>query len=256
MTQSALTRMQTSQRLSLAAVFKDAWSTVLSRNSWFGLGALALVCSLGVGSFAQAQVPYRWIDAEGRVNFSDRPPPPDAREVQELRVLGAGSAGPLAGFSTQTRRAALVSPLVLYTQLRCPPCDLARTWLNDTGLPYEERVLLIEEDLLMFRSQFGQQAQLPTLGVGRGNAQQGFSVEQWSAAIATAGYPSREQRPAGYAPVQRSITGAEVRLDDVMQQSTAEQAAPDAGPAASGASSTSGAPAAEESGTASGGPSQ
>ena len=215
----AATRMQVSHPQ--FAHWAARATTRALRYSRFAWCASVLVSFFLIIDAAQAQVPYRWVDSEGRVNFSDRPPPPDAREVQELRVLGAGSAGPLAGFSTQTRRAALVAPLVLYTQLRCPPCDLARTWLNDTGLPYEERVLLIEEDLLMFRSRFGEQAQLPTLGVGRSTSQQGFSVEQWSAAIAAAGYPSRDQRPASYTPAQRTITGAEVRLDDVAQQQSA-----------------------------------
>jgi hypothetical protein len=47
---------------------------------------LSLVTSL---AFSQA---YKWRDASGRIQYSDTPPPPGAKDVQQLRKPAAGPA--------------------------------------------------------------------------------------------------------------------------------------------------------------------
>jgi hypothetical protein len=50
--------------------------------------SLALFCAL---SWGQA---YKWRDANGRIQYSDTPPPPGAREVQQLRPSPPGASPP------------------------------------------------------------------------------------------------------------------------------------------------------------------
>lgn len=52
-----------------------------------------LVLSCGL-SWGQA---YKWRDANGNVQYSDTPPPPGARDVQQLRKPAAGPATGAAG---------------------------------------------------------------------------------------------------------------------------------------------------------------
>src|SRR5258705_1537434 len=50
------------------------------------LGVLALMClAVSTIAMAQTQQAYRYVDPEGRVVYSDKPPPPDARDAQAKR---------------------------------------------------------------------------------------------------------------------------------------------------------------------------
>lgn len=64
------------------------------RRSIFVL-MLLLVASM---SWAQA---YKWRDASGRIQYSDTPPPPGAKDVQQLRKVPA-SPQPAAGSTSKT----------------------------------------------------------------------------------------------------------------------------------------------------------
>lgn len=60
---------------------------------------LVLTCGL---SWGQA---YKWRDANGSVQYSDTPPPPGARDVQQLRKPAAGPAsGATGGTTSYTER--------------------------------------------------------------------------------------------------------------------------------------------------------
>lgn len=55
-----------------------------------------------VPSWSQA---YKWRDANGNVQYSDTPPPPNARDVQQLRKPAAGPApGAAGGAKSYTER--------------------------------------------------------------------------------------------------------------------------------------------------------
>src|SRR5258706_4033566 len=51
------------------------------------LGVLALLClAVSTIAMAQTQQVYRYVDPEGRGVYSDKPPPPDARDAQTKRI--------------------------------------------------------------------------------------------------------------------------------------------------------------------------
>ncbi len=56
-----------------------------------------LVAAAASGAFAQT---YKWRDASGRLQYSDTPPPPGAKDVQQLRKVPAppSSAAPAKSF--------------------------------------------------------------------------------------------------------------------------------------------------------------
>lgn len=55
---------------------------------------LALTLFLALGAPAQAQL-YKWVDSEGRVQYSDKPPPAGATREQKLNIP-KGSPAPAA----------------------------------------------------------------------------------------------------------------------------------------------------------------
>lgn len=61
---------------------------------------LALFCAL---SWSQA---YKWRDASGRIQYSDTPPPPGAKDVQQLRKApsASGTTGPATSSPSYTEQ--------------------------------------------------------------------------------------------------------------------------------------------------------
>ena len=56
-------------------------------NTLHLFSALSLAIALPLA--ADAQQVYRWVEADGRVQYSDQPPPPGAKNVQEKNVGGS-----------------------------------------------------------------------------------------------------------------------------------------------------------------------
>ena len=61
-------------------------------------GLLALISGLAA---AQVQQVYRYIDVDGRVVYSDKPPPPSARDAQAKRIGGNNIETSELSFSVQ-----------------------------------------------------------------------------------------------------------------------------------------------------------
>src|SRR5512144_1751974 len=99
------------------------------------LCAAALVASLA--SHAQTNV-YRWVDKDGKVHFSDSPPPADVKESTQKRMGGGAVATAQMPFATQ--EAARRNPVILYTSSGCGElCAQGRALLAKRGIPYSER---------------------------------------------------------------------------------------------------------------------
>jgi hypothetical protein len=63
-------------------------NTIASRLAWLS----AVVLLLGVCVALAEQNMYRWTDAEGRIHYSDRPPPPEVRDYKALTRSGSEAA--------------------------------------------------------------------------------------------------------------------------------------------------------------------
>lgn len=141
-------------------------------------------------SGAQAQQLYRWVDEEGRVRYSDTPPPASAKDVQKKKY----STGPAAAVPYATQRAMRDYPVTLYTSPDCgKPCADGKALLEKRGIPYSETVVRDEGDIDRLKRATGQN-QVPALVVGP-DAVGGYEAGSWNAALSTAGYPANAGLP-------------------------------------------------------------
>jgi glutaredoxin len=144
---------------------------------------------------------YRWVDEKGRVQYTDTPPPPTARNVQKKNFRG-NTVGVQPSY--ELGRAMREAPVTLYTHPICKEqCQLARDVLNKRGVPFSEVVATDAEKIEQLKQVSGGTA-VPILVVG-GQVEKTVSADAYNKALDIAGYP-----PAGVAP-PRSAAAPEQR---------------------------------------------
>lgn len=156
--------------------------------------ALGLVLGL-VSVAALAQGVYRIVGPDGRVSYSDQPPP-----AANARPVVSGAPGAAGGASAQLpfelRQVASRYPVVLYTSAECAPCNSGRNLLNARGIPYAERTISTNEDAEALKRLSGQ-ASLPFLTIGSQQIK-GYSDSEWTQFLDAAGYPKQSALPSAY----------------------------------------------------------
>jgi glutaredoxin len=153
--------------------------------------SLVLVLSAGA---LQAQTMYRIVGADGRVTFSDTPPPSGTGQASSSNArtgAGGGSALPYALQQVVNRY-----PVTLYTGSSCAPCGTGRAFLNSRGIPFTERTVNTPEDAAALQRLSGD-TNLPFLSIGSQQLK-GFSDVEWGQFLDAAAYPKTSQLPAGY----------------------------------------------------------
>jgi glutaredoxin len=150
--------------------------------------AIALaILMMAVAGGAGAQM-YRWTDKDGKVHFSDSPPPAGARNVTKKGVAVQGSAAaPAPNVPFATQQAMKDSPVTLYSTPGCEACDLARKLLNARGVPFKEVSVNSEKDLAQLQSAVGSNS-VPSMVVGP-SVLKGFEEGAYHRALDSAGYP-------------------------------------------------------------------
>ena len=169
------------------------------------LALLVFVCgNLGA---QQTQQVYRYIDADGRVVYSDKPPPPTAREAQAKRI-GANSIETSAlDFATQQAQERY--PVTLYTFACGVICDTAQGLLNKRGVPHTV-VDVGQGDGADKLKKLAGGLDAPALQVGDQYAI-GFNETRWQGMLNDAGYPKTpppRTAPVGRAPAPAPELGA------------------------------------------------
>jgi glutaredoxin len=155
----------------------------------------ALAACAALGGVAQAQV-YRIVGPDGRVTFSDRPPP-DTKASPAAMVNIPGNSGPsTAGLPLELRNAATRFPVTLYTSRDCAPCGTARSFLSGRGVPFNEKTVSTEADIKALQALTGD-ARLPFATLG-GQHLRGFSESEWAQYLDAAGYPKVSMLPPTY----------------------------------------------------------
>src|SRR4051812_26428393 len=103
--------------------------------------ALLAALLLSLGS-AQAEV-YRWVDKDGKVQYSDNPPPDAKVEQRKMKDNSVDVSGP--GY--EATRVSKLAPLTLYVYADCKnPCELGRKFLTARKLPFKESVIATQEE--------------------------------------------------------------------------------------------------------------
>jgi len=150
---------------------------------------------------AAAQL-YQWKDAQGRTQYSDQPPPPSIRNVQQKsfkgNVIEVGES-----FSAKTAREKY--PVTLYASDCGPLCDQARQLLTARGIPFSSKDPQASPEAQAELKKLTGQSRVPVLVVGSDKVD-GFESGQWQAALDRAGYP--KSAPPGSKPVPPAAPAA------------------------------------------------
>lgn len=162
--------------------------------------ALMLLAGTLAPPLLQAQQVYRIVGLDGKVTFSDRPPPASASgaKVSEANTSTRGGAAATASLPFELRQAALKYPVVLYTGENCAPCGAGRSLLTSRGIPFSEKMVSTAADSEALQRLSGE-ASLPFLTIG-GQQLKGFSDAEWTPFLNAAGYPKSSVLPASYRP--------------------------------------------------------
>ena len=92
-----------------------------------------------VAAGASAQQLYKWVDEKGVTQYSDRPPPPSAKAVEEKRLSRGNQISGAGDLSYGVQQAAKVYPVTLWVNNCGEICNTARAHLRKRGVPFSER---------------------------------------------------------------------------------------------------------------------
>jgi hypothetical protein len=163
-------------------------------------GALALllliISALAMG---QNQQVYRYVDPEGRVVYTDKPPPADARDPQSKRI--GRNTIQTSDLSYSAAMAQERFPVTLYTFGCGTVCDTASGLLNKRGIPHTVVDVGAGDGADKLKRLTGG-LDAPALQVGD-QYTTGFNENRWQNMLTDAGYPKTpapRTAPVGKAP--------------------------------------------------------
>ena len=162
-----------------------------------GLAALALAAA----AFAQAPQVYRYKDADGRIVYTDRPPPPSAQGVQ-MRAVG-GNFVETSEPSLAAQQAAERYPVTLFTFDCGEVCQSAEAVLNKRGVPFTRVDVQTDEQGRARMKELTGDDKAPVLAVGDKLIAKGYNESRWQALLDEAGYP-KTQAPRRNVPATRT----------------------------------------------------
>lgn len=166
-----------------------------SRTTTSHLRCAALGLMVGLVSVsALAQGVYRIVGPDGRVSYSDQPPP--ATNTRPVAAAPGAAGGASAQLPFELRQVSNRYPVTLYTSGECAPCNSGRNLLNARGIPYAEKTIGTNEDAEALRRLSGQ-ASLPFLTIGSQQIK-GYSDSEWTQFLDAAGYPKQSALPTAY----------------------------------------------------------
>jgi uncharacterized protein DUF4124 len=155
---------------------------------------IAIVSLLMMAGAAGAGTMYRWVDSDGKVHYSDQPPPASANPQQvEQKRMGTSEAD--AGrFPYATQLAAKNFPVTLYVTDCGEACTRGRELLRKRGIPFTEKNPQQPAEQQELSKLLSGQLEVPVLKVGS-NLVRGFEEGQWNSALDIAGYPQSAGAP-------------------------------------------------------------
>jgi glutaredoxin len=146
--------------------------------------AVAAACLFALT--AQAAM-YKWVDAQGRVQYTDTPPPPGARKAEEHKIVPNTIQTTGAPFAVQ--EAAKRNPVTVWVSECGEFCTKARDYLARRGVPHAVRNPARQSEQEEWKKVSGGDNSVPLLMIGAAQKIKGFDEAQWGAALDAAGYP-------------------------------------------------------------------
>ena len=159
-------------------------STTCNRSQPALMLALLLGVASGIAS-AQVQQVYRYVDVDGKVVYSDKPPPPNAKDAQAKRVTGNSIETSALSYATQQAQERY--PVTLYSFSCGVVCDTAQGLLNKRGVPHTVVDVSAGDGADKLKKLSGS-LDAPALQVGE-QYSVGFNEAKWQGMLTDAGYP-------------------------------------------------------------------
>lgn len=159
---------------------------------------VALVACLMLAAHAAwAQAVYRSVGPDGRVTYSDQPPPAEAPASNARKTASNGADNTSAGgLPYVLRQASGQFPVTLYTGPNCAPCGAGRALLASRGVPFAEYTVSTQQDVSALTRLSGGNT-LPFVTIG-GQHLRGYADAEWNQYLDLAGYPKQSQLPPGF----------------------------------------------------------
>lgn len=159
---------------------------------------LALILSMSglllVNGQAQAQM-YKWVGPNGKVVYSDTPPPANAKKLAS-KNFETNSSVSTANLPPELAAVVSKNPVVLYTAPNCGACNEGRNLLRQAGIPFIEKTVKTNEDVDKLMQVSGDTA-LPYMQINQSKFK-GLESNEWRAALTAAGYPETSKLPKDY----------------------------------------------------------
>ena len=141
------------------------------------------------------QAQYKWVGPDGRVTYSDKPPPASAKPAGSATSSIGGTSGS-SNLPYELNRTAHNSPVTLYTIKDCSSCTDGRQLLQKRGIPFVEKTISSAADVEAMKK-VNNENSFPVLTVGSQKLP-GFLAESWNQALDLAGYPKTSVLPGNY----------------------------------------------------------
>jgi hypothetical protein len=165
--------------------------------------ALLLEVTCGLAG-AQVQQVYRYVDVDGKVVYSDKPPPPNAKDAQSKRVSGNSIETSEISFATQQAQERY--PVTLYSFACGVVCDTAQGMLNKRGVPHSVIDVSVPDGAEKLKKLSGS-LDAPALQVGE-QYSVGFNETKWQGMLSDAGYP--KTAPPRTTPVGKPVVAPDL----------------------------------------------
>ena len=194
---------------------------ITSLRPWMAVATLLL-------SALPAHALFKVVGPDGKITYSDRPPPGEARAVQVnrdgsiatndatllcpapghgqvssdalhrvcLRRLRDGPRCAARALPFALRQVMAKFPVTLYTASACDACEMGRALLQRRGIPFVERTATTNEDKEAWQRVVGGQ-EAPVMKIGA-QVMRGFNASAWEETLDIAGYSRQSQLPPNY----------------------------------------------------------
>jgi glutaredoxin len=156
-------------------------------KNWMLVSMLMLACA-----YAQADL-YRWVDENGKIQYSDQPPPANIKDVNKIKSAG-GKPGE-APLPYALQQAVKNFPVTLFSADCGESCTKARDLLAKRGIPYTDMDATLQPTQDELKKLINGPPVVPVLKVGR-EILKGFEAGQWNGSLDAAGYPKTAVIPA------------------------------------------------------------
>jgi len=173
------------------------------------LSLLAIFLLACVTTAVDAQL-YKWVDKDGKVTYSDVPPPRDAKDVRQ-KAYG-DNVTPSDDLPYSVKDAIKRNPVTLFANACGEPCDKARALLGARGVPFADRNPETDQSAMDALKEAAGGLSVPTLTIGT-RVIKGFADSEWQDALTSSGYPRtnpglRAKPPAPVSPVAPAAPAA------------------------------------------------